>query len=95
MVVRYYRDPDTGQPHIYRHDVDENEVEQVLEAPLEDRPGQEGSRIALGKTGGGRFIRVIYVPDRKPRSVFVITAYDLSGKPLVALKRRLRAKGRR
>jgi hypothetical protein len=95
MQVRYYRDPETGEPHIYGHDVDEDEVEDVLDSPLEDRPGRDGARVALGKTRGGRFLRVIYVPDPEPESVFVITAYDLTGKPLVALRRRLRRKGRR
>ncbi|MEW6417707.1 MAG: DUF4258 domain-containing protein [Nitrospirota bacterium] len=70
----------------------ENEVEDVLLKPGEDRLGREGSRIALGQTNGGRYLRVIYVPDPKPASVFVITAFELSGKPLTAYKRRRRKK---
>jgi hypothetical protein len=46
-------DPATGLPHIYGHDVEETEVEEVLSNPGEDRPGQEGSRIAIGKTSRG------------------------------------------
>jgi hypothetical protein len=34
-------------PHIYNHEVDEDEVTEVLEKPGEDRPGREGSRIRL------------------------------------------------
>jgi hypothetical protein len=49
-----------------------------------------GPRIALGQTGSGRFLRVIYVPE--PNGVFVITAYDLTGKPLAAYRRRRRKK---
>ena len=30
MNFRFYIDPDTEQPHIYKHDVDENEVEDVM-----------------------------------------------------------------
>jgi len=30
VKVRYYIDPETGQPHIYKHDVAESEVEEVL-----------------------------------------------------------------
>jgi len=48
----------------------------------EDRPGKENSRIAVGQTRGGRYLRVIYVPHPEPDSVFVITAYELGGKPL-------------
>ena len=95
MKLRFYRDPETGEPHIYRHGVTEREVADVFESPGEDRPGREGSRIALGQTSGGRFLRVIYIPDPRPGSAFVITAYDLSGKPLLAFRRRRRKKGKR
>ena len=95
MNVRYYVDPETDQPHIYNHGVDEQEVEDVLAGPGEDRPGREGSRIAIGQTRAGRYLRVIYVPDPEPVSVFVITAYDLVGKPLLAYRRRRRKKGKR
>ena len=63
-----------------------------MEKPDEDRPGREGARIALGQTSAGRYLRVIYVPDPEPDSVFVITAYDLIGKPLAAFRRRRRKK---
>ena len=95
MNIRYYFDPETGLPHIYNHGVDEQEVEDVLEGPGEDRPGRERSRIAIGQTRAGRYLRVIYVPDPEPDSVFVITAYDLVGKPRVAYRRRRRKKGKR
>jgi hypothetical protein len=81
-------DPASGEPHIYRHDVIENEVEEVLTRPVEDRAGREGSRIAIGQTDAGRYLRVIYVPDPAPESVFVVTAYDLGPKALRALRRR-------
>ena len=67
----------------------------MLHHPGEDRLGQKGARIALGQTQAGRYLRVIYVPDPEPDSVFVITAYDLQGKPLAAYRRRLRQKGKR
>lgn len=90
MDVRYYIDPETDQPHIYRHAVVEREVEEVLRRPLEDRPGREGSRVALGQTQAGRYLRVIYVPDPLPDSVFVVTAYQLDPNALRALRRRRR-----
>jgi hypothetical protein len=92
VKLRYYVEPETGQPHIYRHDVSEEEVEAVLGRPLEDRVGKEGSRVALGQTRGGRYLRVVYVPDPEPESVFVITAYDLGPKAKKALRRRRRRK---
>ncbi len=90
MDVRYYIDPETGQPHIFRHGVRENEVEQVLARPGEDRSGREDSRVAIGRTRAGRCLRVIYVPDPMPDSVFVITAYEMTGKALAAYRRRMR-----
>jgi hypothetical protein len=81
-------DPGTGEPHIYRHDVSEDEVEEVLTRPLEDRAGREQSRVAIGQTGAGRYLKVVYVPDPAPDTVFVVTAYDLGPKALKALRRR-------
>jgi uncharacterized protein DUF4258 len=92
MHIRFYLDPRTGQPHIYGHNVTESEVEEVLANPGEDRLSTEGSRIALGQTEAGRYLRVIYMPDPEPDSVFVITAYTLEGNPLTAYKRRRRKK---
>jgi hypothetical protein len=64
LLLRFYVDPATGSPHIYNHQVTEDEVIDVLEKPGEDRAGREGSRIALGQTASGRFLRVVYVPDQ-------------------------------
>ena len=95
MKLRFYLGPETGEPHIYGHDVNEDEVADVLESPGEDRPGRDESRVAIGQTAAGRYLRVIYVPDPEPDSVFVITAYELLGKPLMAYRRRRRRKGKR
>ena len=70
--------------------MEEEEVDQILRRPGEDRPGKEDSRVALGQALSGRYLRVVYVPDAGPESVFVITAYDLTGKPLKAYRRRRR-----
>jgi len=95
VKIRYYIDPETGEPHIYNHSVDETEVEDVLEGPGEDRAGRDDSRVAIGQTRRGRFLRVIYVADPEPDSIFVITAYELAGKPVMAYRRRRRKKGKR
>jgi hypothetical protein len=57
MEVRYYIDPETGEPHIYEHNITEDEVETILRHPGEDRPGSDGSRQALGQTSSGRYLR--------------------------------------
>jgi hypothetical protein len=72
--------------------VNESEVEEVLAKPIEDRVGSEGSRVAVGQTEAGRYLRVIYVPDPQPDSAFVITGYALGPKALTALRRRRRRK---
>jgi len=86
MTIRYYHDPETGQPHVFKHGLTEREVEDVLARPGEDRPANDGARSAIGRTRDGRVVRVIYVPE--PGGVFVITAYELTGKPLTAYRRR-------
>ena len=90
MRVRYYIDPETGEPHLYKHDVAESEVEEILKSPGEDRSGRDGSRVAIGQTLSGRYLKVIYVPDEESESIFVVTAFDLDGKPLIAYRRRNR-----
>jgi hypothetical protein len=94
VKIRFYLDPATGLPHIYNHDVVEAEVEQVLANSDEDRPGTRKSRVAIGRADSGRILRVIYVRDPKPDSIFVVTAYELRGKPLVAFRRRMKKKQR-
>jgi hypothetical protein len=94
MEIRYNPDDDTGLPHIYDHGVTEAEVHEVLAHPLENRPGRSDSRIVVGQTGSGRYLQVVVVPDRVGVGVFVVTAYDLRGKPLAAFRRRQRRRGR-
>jgi hypothetical protein len=92
VQIRYHIDPNTGLPHIYEHDVSEHEVEDILHEPSQDIRGREDSRIAIGQTSAGRYLRVIYVPDPVPDSVFVITAYELGPKAKRAIRRRKRKK---
>lgn len=94
MEIRYYLDPETGQPHIYSHGVREEEVAEVLRAVGEDLPGNRDSRMKLAQTVAGRYLQIIYVPDEDPSSVFVITAYELRGKAKKAFRRRQRRKPR-
>ena len=94
MRLRFYIDPETGEPHICRHRVSESEVEEVLASAGEDRPGRDGARIAIGRTLSGRLLRVIYVPDPQPNSYFVITGFQLQGKAALAYRRRRRKKQR-
>ncbi len=94
MKIRYYIDAQTGQPHIYHHSISEAEVEDILRNAGEDRPGSEGSRIAIGQTRAGRYLRVIYVLNPKRDDIFVITGYELTGKTLLAYRRR-RRKGKK
>jgi hypothetical protein len=91
LEIRFYEDPQTGQPHIYNHQVSEDEVYQILLCPGEDRPASDDSRMALGQTDAGRYLRVIYVSSGSS-DIFVITAYPLTDKQLKAYRRRRRNK---
>lgn len=94
MELRFYEDPDTGQPHIYAHNVTEEEVEEVLRGRGEDLRAAHDSRQKLGQTHAGRYLKVIYVPDKDPSSVFVIAAHELRGKAKLAYRRRAKRKNR-
>jgi hypothetical protein len=94
MLIRFLHDPDTDLPHIYKHGVSEQEVEDVLRLPQEEGQGKRGARIAIGQTRGGRYLKVIFAADRFRDGLFVITAYDLGGKALSAFKRRRRKRRR-
>jgi hypothetical protein len=52
------------------------------------RGWRSDARAPVGTFG----LRVVYVPDLPPTSVFIITAYDLPAKAKVALRRRRRRK---
>lgn len=90
MELRFNRDPDTGLPHIYGHGIKEHEVEEVLRRPGQEIAGNANSKLKVGQTAAGRFLRVIYSPDDDGEGVFVITAYELRAKAKRALKRRRR-----
>ena len=90
MNLRFYIDPETGDPHIHRHGVREQEVEDIMASPSEDMPGRRDSRLAVGQTFGGRHLLVVYVRDPEPDSAFIVTAYELSSNAIRAFRRRTR-----
>ena len=90
LKIRFYIDPETNQPHIHNHQVECHEVEEAIANPGEDRSSKDGSRSKIAQTENGRHLRVIYVPDAEPDSIFVVTAYPLQGKALTAYRRRKR-----
>jgi hypothetical protein len=94
MEIRFHIDPETGEPHIHEHGIMEEEARQVLRGPGEEIRGTEDSRIKIGRTYAGRYVKVVYVPDEFGDGVFVITAYELRGKAKAAFRRRQRRKPR-
>ena len=94
MHIRFYRDPDTGEPHILRPWRDGSGGFSGASTVRAKTCRPPTGAMALGQTAGGRYFRVIYVPDPEPDSVFVVTAYELRGKPLTAYRRRQRRRRR-
>ena len=92
MDLEFYIDPETGMPHIYRHGVEEYEVEDVLDSRPEDWSSRRAAREANGQTRGGRYLTVVYRRDDETGRIFVMTAYDLRGSSLEAHRRRQRRK---
>ena len=48
MNIRFNTDRETDQPHIYKHGVNEDEVEDVLLNPIENRIGCNKTKVAKG-----------------------------------------------
>jgi hypothetical protein len=91
MDIRFYIEPDTGLAHCYaKHGVHEREAIEILRRPGDIFRRGDGSLVAEGQTTDGRYLRVIYREYDAPDYVFVITAYDLTGKVKQAYRRRHR-----
>src|SRR5262249_23097703 len=60
MKLRFYIDPETDQPHIYGLGVTEDEVREVFRGRGEDKQGARNSRLRLGQTSAGRYLKVVY-----------------------------------
>jgi hypothetical protein len=94
MRARFFIDPETGLPHIYEHDVSENEALDVLRKPIEETRGRRDTIVAHGQTQAGRYLKVVYSPDVQGDGIFIVTAYDLNARQLHALRRRMRRRQR-
>jgi hypothetical protein len=68
MELRFYIDPETGQPHIYNHGITENEVREVFARTAEDTVADRRSRMRLRQTAAGRYLQAIYSPDEAARA---------------------------
>jgi hypothetical protein len=71
--------------------VAEDEVIEVLEKPGEDRVGR-GLQDCVGPDSFWPVPAGHLCPDPEPDSVFVITSYELTGKPLAAYRGRRKKK---
>jgi hypothetical protein len=94
MELRFWKDPESGLPHIYEHGVTEEEVRQVLSRPRLNLRSGGNSRSIMGQTSAGRYLKVVFVPDFDGASGFVVTAYELRGKGLRAYRRATRRRKR-
>ncbi|NLI78445.1 MAG: DUF4258 domain-containing protein [Candidatus Riflebacteria bacterium] len=88
MKVCFYMDPETGEPHIFKHGITEDEVYSLLENPKEDQACRGGARIARGMADSGRFLRVVYAKHQN--EIVVITGWVMAGNELKAYRRRNR-----
>lgn len=70
-------DPDGNVQHCAKHGVTKEEVEDVLENPLdEDMSRSSGRLVAFGDTSTGRHLMVVY--ERIDADiVYPVTAYDV------------------
>ena len=95
MRLEFYTDPETGEPHIYGHDVREEGGAQVLIGDGLRWRASDGKIVVVGKTDGGRFLQVVLVEGKTSRSaIFVITAYPPKEELIAAYRRRMKKKGK-
>lgn len=87
MNLRFYVNPETGQPHIYDHGVQEDEVADILDEPQRLSRGSNRSKIAVGQTRAGRWLMVVFIEDPSPNSYFVISAYTPPANVVRAVRR--------
>lgn len=73
--------------HITRHGVLSREVEEVLVGECLVLRGPDGRYLAYGRTAGGRFLFVVYVP-RSAGYVRVLTARDMTDREKRLYRRR-------
>lgn len=59
MKVGFHVDRDTGLPHVENHGVETWEASDVLLNSEVDYNGREGTRVAVGQTRYGRYLRVV------------------------------------
>jgi uncharacterized DUF497 family protein len=70
-------DPDGNVQHIAEHGLTKEEVEEVLQDPLEVRTSRSSGRpIAFGETNSGRYIAVVYT-EIDPDTIRPVTAYEV------------------
>jgi hypothetical protein len=87
MEIRFHIDPDTAEPHIAGHGIATWEAIDVLLRQDMDYNGREGTRVAIGQTRNGRYLKVIYRRYEADGSRLIITAYELKRKAKAALRR--------
>jgi uncharacterized DUF497 family protein len=77
--------------HISRHGVSPEEVEEVLfdeEEPPLILKGRDGKYLAYGKTGGGRYLLIVWVVTY--RKTKIITAREMTTKEKQFYKRSIK-----
>jgi hypothetical protein len=90
--IRFHTNAD-GEPHILDHGVAEWEVHEAFDRRLEQIAGRDDSTIFIGRTIGGRVLKIVFGEARDRDDIFVVTAYDLPAKQLRALRKRLKRRG--
>ncbi len=85
MDFEFYFDPDIGTTHVARHGVTESEIyEFFTESLYLDHERADGSWIAIGRLGSGRYLEIPF--RKKSKNVlFIITAYDITDPDYIAI----------
>src|SRR4051812_3687098 len=82
MELRFWNDPKRAYCTFMGTGSPKRKCGRCWPAQGVDFPDRENSRVHLGQTSAGRYLKVVSVPDEGSDSAFVVTAYELRGKAL-------------
>ena len=86
MRIRSWIWDEKNRVHIARHEVYEDEAEQVSERAILTESVEEGKLLAWGRTAEGRYLLVVYTVRKGSRG-YVITARDMTANEKKRLRR--------
>jgi hypothetical protein len=83
LKVTFFVDPDTKEPHIYKHDVKGREIVDFFNhIKYFEIKRKDGSYVGYAKMPEKRYLKVVFRKINK-EEVFVVTAFDIEDRQMI------------